>query len=199
MAIWNILLRFGKCYDHLVHFVFIWYILCSFGTFFTVLVCLDQRKIWQPCPDRSKHFCVSAKIYLVRRWNVIAVDLSLDNNFEMCFDALADFKHRQSPFDLKLARKSFSTWRWNVVWKFFEALRPSVRLCKLRTAEPSASAGLLQLLNSPTRDRCYHSKNIGRRQTFSTKIGKEPLKIMIITSSPGAFNKIWTLKYYKRT
>jgi hypothetical protein len=29
-AIWNI---FGIFYDHLVHFMFIWYILCSFGTF----------------------------------------------------------------------------------------------------------------------------------------------------------------------
>jgi hypothetical protein len=26
MAIWNILRRFGKFYDHLVHFVLIWYI-----------------------------------------------------------------------------------------------------------------------------------------------------------------------------
>jgi hypothetical protein len=33
MAIWNILGPFGIVYDLLVHFVFICYILCSFGTF----------------------------------------------------------------------------------------------------------------------------------------------------------------------
>jgi hypothetical protein len=32
-AIWNILRMFGIFYAHLVHFVFIRYILCSFGTF----------------------------------------------------------------------------------------------------------------------------------------------------------------------
>jgi hypothetical protein len=31
MAIWNILMRFGKFYGHLVHFVFIWYIFRGFG------------------------------------------------------------------------------------------------------------------------------------------------------------------------
>jgi hypothetical protein len=31
MVIWDILWRFGILYDHLVHFVFIWYIFSSFG------------------------------------------------------------------------------------------------------------------------------------------------------------------------
>jgi hypothetical protein len=31
MAIWNILWRFGIFYNHLVHFVFIWYIFSGFG------------------------------------------------------------------------------------------------------------------------------------------------------------------------
>jgi hypothetical protein len=30
LAIWDILWRFGKFYDHLVHFVFIWYIYSGF-------------------------------------------------------------------------------------------------------------------------------------------------------------------------
>jgi hypothetical protein len=33
MAIWNILQTFVILCDHLVHFVFIWYILCQLGTF----------------------------------------------------------------------------------------------------------------------------------------------------------------------
>jgi hypothetical protein len=40
MAIWNILWTFGKFHDHLVHFVFIWYI-------FPVLVSCTKI-IWQP-------------------------------------------------------------------------------------------------------------------------------------------------------
>jgi hypothetical protein len=31
MAIWNISLTFGMFYDHLVHFVFFWYIVSGFG------------------------------------------------------------------------------------------------------------------------------------------------------------------------
>jgi hypothetical protein len=31
IAIWNILRTFGKCYDHLVHFVLIWYIFSGVG------------------------------------------------------------------------------------------------------------------------------------------------------------------------
>jgi hypothetical protein len=31
MSIWDILQTFGKFYDHLEHFVFIWYILSGFG------------------------------------------------------------------------------------------------------------------------------------------------------------------------
>jgi hypothetical protein len=31
MAIWNILQTFGIIYDHLVQFVFIWYIFSGFG------------------------------------------------------------------------------------------------------------------------------------------------------------------------
>jgi hypothetical protein len=38
MAIGNILPTFGIFYDHLAHFVLIWYILCKFGTFFVHLV-----------------------------------------------------------------------------------------------------------------------------------------------------------------
>jgi hypothetical protein len=34
MAIWNILQTFGICYDHLVHFVLIWYIFPGFGIMF---------------------------------------------------------------------------------------------------------------------------------------------------------------------
>jgi hypothetical protein len=59
---WNkiwlyILCPFGIFYRHLgnfitilVHFVFIWYILCSFGTFFPVWVSCT-KKIWQPCSE----------------------------------------------------------------------------------------------------------------------------------------------------
>jgi hypothetical protein len=47
MAIWNILRKLGIFYDHLVHFVFIWYILCSFGTFFRFWY-RGPIKIWQP-------------------------------------------------------------------------------------------------------------------------------------------------------
>jgi hypothetical protein len=36
MAIWNILMRFGKVYGHLVHFVFIWYIFPVSGTMYQV-------------------------------------------------------------------------------------------------------------------------------------------------------------------
>jgi hypothetical protein len=36
MAIWNILMRFGKGYVHLVHFVFIWYIFPVSGTMYQV-------------------------------------------------------------------------------------------------------------------------------------------------------------------
>jgi hypothetical protein len=31
MAIWNILMPFGKIYDHLVHLMFIWYIFSGLG------------------------------------------------------------------------------------------------------------------------------------------------------------------------
>jgi hypothetical protein len=41
MAILNILQTFGIFYDHLVHFVFIWYIF--------PIWCIVSRKIWQPC------------------------------------------------------------------------------------------------------------------------------------------------------
>jgi hypothetical protein len=47
MATWNILQIFGLTCDHLVHFVFIWYI-------FPVLLSRN-KKIWQPCcSDLSK-------------------------------------------------------------------------------------------------------------------------------------------------
>jgi hypothetical protein len=32
MTIWNTLMAFGKFYDHLAHFVLIWYIFSGFGT-----------------------------------------------------------------------------------------------------------------------------------------------------------------------
>jgi hypothetical protein len=56
MAIWNILWRFGIFYDHLVHFVFIWYIFSGFGI---------SRKIWQPCfvPSQSPEKLASLKIF----------------------------------------------------------------------------------------------------------------------------------------
>jgi hypothetical protein len=41
MAVWNILQTFGIFYDHLVHFVSIWYIFSRF--WYHV-----PRKIWQP-------------------------------------------------------------------------------------------------------------------------------------------------------
>jgi hypothetical protein len=40
-AIWKILRTFGIFYDHLVQFVFLWYILSGFGAMFL-------EKIWQP-------------------------------------------------------------------------------------------------------------------------------------------------------
>jgi hypothetical protein len=42
MAFWNSLQTFGTVYDHLVHFVCIWYI-------FTVLVSCTKKN-WQPWP-----------------------------------------------------------------------------------------------------------------------------------------------------
>jgi hypothetical protein len=41
MAIWNILQTFGIFYDHMVHFVFIWYI-------FSGLDMMDQEKSGNP-------------------------------------------------------------------------------------------------------------------------------------------------------
>jgi hypothetical protein len=45
---WYIFLPFGILYGHLVNFVTIWYILWSFGTFFSFWYVVP-RKIWQPC------------------------------------------------------------------------------------------------------------------------------------------------------
>jgi hypothetical protein len=45
MTIWSILRTFGIFYDHLVHFVFIWYILCSFGTFFPLWVSCTKKNL----------------------------------------------------------------------------------------------------------------------------------------------------------
>jgi hypothetical protein len=39
---------FGIFYRHLRYFIAYWFILCSFGTFFPVLVSCTG-KIWQPC------------------------------------------------------------------------------------------------------------------------------------------------------
>jgi hypothetical protein len=44
MAIWNILQTFGIFYDHLVHFVFIWYIFSGFGIMY-------QEKSGNPAPN----------------------------------------------------------------------------------------------------------------------------------------------------
>jgi hypothetical protein len=45
MANWNILLRFGECYGHLVHFVSIWYI------HFHVFGIVYQEKSGNPARD----------------------------------------------------------------------------------------------------------------------------------------------------
>jgi hypothetical protein len=47
VLIWYILCSFGTFCVNLVHFVFIWYILCSFGTFSQIWY-NAPRKIWQP-------------------------------------------------------------------------------------------------------------------------------------------------------
>jgi uncharacterized membrane protein len=47
MAIWNILQTFGIFYDHLVHFVFIWYIFSSLGNVY-------QEKSGNPAREREK-------------------------------------------------------------------------------------------------------------------------------------------------
>jgi hypothetical protein len=47
---------FWICYDHLVHFVFIWYILCSFGTFFRFWYHVP-RKMWRPCKYVRRMYC----------------------------------------------------------------------------------------------------------------------------------------------
>jgi hypothetical protein len=52
-AIWNILQLFGIFSDHLVHFVFIWYIFSGFGIMY-------QRKIWQPCCPLSLNLKVGS-------------------------------------------------------------------------------------------------------------------------------------------
>jgi hypothetical protein len=46
-----ILWPFGIFYGHLVYFMTAWYIFCSFGTFFPVLVSRN-KKIWQPWSPR---------------------------------------------------------------------------------------------------------------------------------------------------
>jgi hypothetical protein len=40
-----ILWPLGIFYDHCVHFMIIWYILCSFGTFFPVLVSCTKKNL----------------------------------------------------------------------------------------------------------------------------------------------------------
>jgi hypothetical protein len=42
---WNILWPFGIFYGFLGYFVTIWYILCSFGTFFPVLVSCSKKNL----------------------------------------------------------------------------------------------------------------------------------------------------------
>jgi hypothetical protein len=77
MAICNILRRFGIFYDHLVHFVFIWYIfpvlekstigyiLWEIGyvfsnvVYFTPLWYIVPRKIWQPCFHATAKFPIA--------------------------------------------------------------------------------------------------------------------------------------------
>jgi hypothetical protein len=55
-----ILWPFGICYGYLGYFMTIWYILCSFGTFFRFWYRVP-RKIWQPCfQPRKKCFVVAA-------------------------------------------------------------------------------------------------------------------------------------------
>jgi hypothetical protein len=49
---WNILQSFGIFYDHLVHFVFIWYILCLFGSTSIGRLTIDQPPIDRPPIDR---------------------------------------------------------------------------------------------------------------------------------------------------
>jgi hypothetical protein len=52
MAIWNILRIFGIFYDHLVQFVFLWYILSGVGTVY-------QEKSGNPDDQSFSHFvCV---------------------------------------------------------------------------------------------------------------------------------------------
>jgi hypothetical protein len=48
---WYILCSFGTFCVHLVHFLFIWYILCSFGTFFVHLV--HFFRFWYDVPRKS--------------------------------------------------------------------------------------------------------------------------------------------------
>jgi hypothetical protein len=49
-----ILWPFGIFYDHLVHFVFIWYVLCSFGTFFPFLVSCTKKNLATLLSARGK-------------------------------------------------------------------------------------------------------------------------------------------------
>jgi hypothetical protein len=57
MAIGNILQPFGKFYDHLVHFAFIWYIYSGFGI-------MHQEKSGNPGPEAgfTKVKCLQTSI-----------------------------------------------------------------------------------------------------------------------------------------
>jgi hypothetical protein len=55
MAIWNILWSLGIFYDHLVHFVFIWYIFSGIGTMYQEnLATLDQPSEYVALGDTMK-------------------------------------------------------------------------------------------------------------------------------------------------
>jgi hypothetical protein len=49
-------------YGYLGYFTTLWYILCSFGTFFPVLVSCTE-KIWQPCMRGLLYLLLSSNIF----------------------------------------------------------------------------------------------------------------------------------------
>jgi hypothetical protein len=61
--LWNTIWPFGTFYEHLGHFMTIWYILCSFGTLFPVLVSFTKEKSGIPVLDPfSKTFRIGKAI-----------------------------------------------------------------------------------------------------------------------------------------
>jgi hypothetical protein len=64
IATWNILRKFWVFYDHLVHFVFIWYIFFGFGI-------MHQEKSGNPASGKKTRMAFSAENWSRKNWLTI--------------------------------------------------------------------------------------------------------------------------------